>query len=297
MLISTDGFNTLFATMDRIPEMRGAGVIYLDDLATTMVRRSAHVTGLATWLVLEETDLLPESPPKPAKPTNAQMLNSELVAMGLNCGAMILLGIASAGATICTAGTVGACTPVLSLTVIGAVATGAQCGISVGRVLEASLINPRETGLAALDDQAWYQAANVTLEIASIAGTVGTGKTLSGRYSAIRMAEENRNFFGTEQAARQMLKGDVASEKAMFGRELGQLLRATGNDVVNGTVIRWMRGGRLSAIFTDTTQSLTTTKLQLFADVMSGILSTASTIKTDAVVPAVRGLRMYLVQQ
>ena len=76
MMISVERLYELFPVMDSIPEMRGAGMIYLDGTATRMVRNSGHVTGLATWLVLEETDLLPESPPKPAKPTNAQMLAS-----------------------------------------------------------------------------------------------------------------------------------------------------------------------------------------------------------------------------
>src|SRR5262245_51231488 len=167
MLISTERLSSLFAAMDGIPEMRGAGMIYLDDVATRMVRDSSHVTGFDTWLVLEEVDLLPQSPPKPVKPTNADMLNSELVALGLNCGSMVLLAIASAGSTICTGATLGACTPVLSLSVLGAVATGAQCGMSVGRVIEATLMHPTETGLATLDADPWYQGVNVTLEIAS----------------------------------------------------------------------------------------------------------------------------------
>jgi hypothetical protein len=287
MLIDQKGFSDLFMVMDRIPEMRGAGVVYLDDKATTMVRNSAHITGLSTWLVLEETDLEPVSPPKPVKPTNAQMLNSELLAMGLNCGAAVLLGIASAGSTVCTVGTGGTCTPLLVLTAVGAAATAAQCGISVGRVIEATLMNPDETGLANLDADPWYQGANVALEVASIVATIETGRGLYGRMKDIRTAEEAGQFFHPE----------LVAKKAALGGELGQLLRLTGKDVVNGTIIRWVRGGRLSAIFTDATRSLTVTKLQLFADTMSAILSTVSTVKTDSVVPFVRGLRMHLIQQ
>lgn len=250
-----------------------------------MVRNSSHVTGLLTWLVLEETDLLPESPPKPVKQTNAQMLNSELVAMGLNCGAMVLLAIASAGATICTAGTVGACTPVLSLTVLGAAATGAQCGISVGRVIEATLLNPRDTGLASLDADPWYQGVNVTLEIASLVGTVASGV---GTYKKIRSANEFAK----------LAPDLVQSQKVEIGKDLFNLLRYEASQtMVNQTVIRWARGGRLYGIFFDATRTLQMHKVQLFADAVSALLSTASAIKTDAIVPAVRGIRMWLIQQ
>src|SRR5262249_16892944 len=86
-------------------------------------------------------------------------------------------------------------------------------------------------------------------------------------------------------------------QKVAYGRDLASYMRVAGQDARNAVTLRWMRTGRLAAIFKDTTQSLKVTKLQLFMDVVSNLLGVASNINSDTISPALqRGLRMSLIQ-
>jgi hypothetical protein len=283
MLIRPEGFQHLFLVMDTIQEMRGAGVVYLDGNSTRMVRTSAHTSGLDTWLVMEEIDLEPaepKAPPKPYKQTNREMLGNELLSAGLNCGAMVLLGIASAGSTVCSVGTAGACTPLLVLSAVGAAATGAQCGMSLARV-GIAIADPDSIGLANLDSQAWYQGVSVGLEVASF---VGTGASAVGAFKKIR-------------AGRSIAQLGL-NDKIKLGKDLSNFLRYQAQqESVNGWFLRWATKGRLNAIFFDATRTLTINKLQLVADVMSNLLSVAGNVTGDVIGPMLqRGIRMTLVQ-
>ena len=291
MLVRREDFARLYEAMDTVPEMRGAGVVYLDGKSTNMLRASAHGTGLDTYLVMQEIDLAagPEkAPPKPAKLTNGQMVADELIGAGLNCGAMVLLGIASAGTAVCTVGTAGVCSPVMVLTAIGAAATGAQCGISIGRVAIA-VADPRSIGLANLNSQTWYQGVSIGLEVASFVGTATSAAGALKRVNAMKDAKSGAQI--------QFLMNASRGEKIAYGRDVATYMRVAAQDARNGVTLRWMLSGRAAAIFTDATNTLNVTKLQAFMDVVSNLLGVYSNLRSGSVSSAVRrGLRMSLIQ-
>ncbi|MBR0937310.1 hypothetical protein [Bradyrhizobium jicamae] len=295
MIIRQEDLGRLYAAMDTVPEMRGAGVVYLDGMSTNMLRASGHVTGLDTYLVIQEIDLAPcevMAPPKPYKQTNADMVASELIGAGLNCGAMVLLGIASAGTAVCTVGTAGGCAPLLGLTALGVAATGAQCGISIGRVIIA-VADPKSIGLTNLDSQTWYQGVSIGLEVASFAGTLGSAAGSANRWRALKDARSGEQI--------QFLMNASSGEKAVYGADIATYMRIAAQDARNAITLRWMRSGRAAAIFTDATRSLKVNQLQAFMDIVSNIMGVYSNVRSDAVAPAIgpmlqRGLQMVLIQ-
>src|SRR4051794_2861084 len=86
---SADQFIKFFRKVDVIPELRGAGVAYVGDQSSTLMRPSVHTSGLQTFVVLVEAD--PRDGVPSSGGTNPPAgLTAELIGLGLNCGSAVL---------------------------------------------------------------------------------------------------------------------------------------------------------------------------------------------------------------
>jgi hypothetical protein len=150
---SGEQFNRFFRKLDAIPELRGAGVAYVGDRASTVMRPSVHTSGLLTYVILSEVDddekiapIAGTSPPP--------SLGAELVGLGLNCGSAVLAWSVVVGSTAAVPITGGSS---LALTAIVYGATGAstlQCANSILRAVDIGF-NDAEW-MTALESEEWY---------------------------------------------------------------------------------------------------------------------------------------------
>lgn len=103
-------FQSFFLRVDRIPELRGAGVGYLGDGACEVVRLPQHRSGLSTFVILQEDELPPSERGSPGgvPPPDVRV---ELVGLGLNCAGAVLSWAALLGETAAVPLTGGARPP------------------------------------------------------------------------------------------------------------------------------------------------------------------------------------------
>src|SRR5450432_2285818 len=91
-------FQSFFLRVDRIPELRGAGVGYLGGGACEIVQLPQHGSGLATFVILQE-DELPSGGGKTPAAVPPPDVGVELVGLGLNCAGAVLSWAAFLGET------------------------------------------------------------------------------------------------------------------------------------------------------------------------------------------------------
>ena len=216
-----------------MPEFRGAGVAYYGDGSCEMIRESAHVSDLKTYILLEEQEpnpAVPSAPPPPAPMDSRwRRLVPELVGMPLNCSGAVLTGIATAGEANAAPLTAGATAPLVWLTGAAALATGAQCGLSIGRVFNA-VVDPQNNAL--LDSEDWYQTASTALDAIAVAGAVASlGQAAQ---AAVRLQRTSGRPFreilrGMNRAERKRLAEDLARHGGQAGSR-SQFLRLVHED-------------------------------------------------------------------
>lgn len=128
-------FQSFFLRVDRIPELRGAGVGYLGDGACEVVRLPRHGSGLSTFVILQE-DELPSSGERAAAAIPPPDVGVELVALGLNCAGALFSWAAFLGETSAVPLTGGGSAALMWVTVSAGVATSVQCLNSLVRTYD-----------------------------------------------------------------------------------------------------------------------------------------------------------------
>jgi hypothetical protein len=73
MSLSQQQRSGLLNQVDALPEFRGAGVAYYGDGSCEVIRESAHVSGLRTYILLEEQEANAPAPSaRPPAPTDSR---------------------------------------------------------------------------------------------------------------------------------------------------------------------------------------------------------------------------------
>jgi len=165
----------LIARIERIKQFRDVGIAFIGDGVCMVIKKPQLPNGLRAWVVIEEI----EQPAKESQKINPKLevkkrannnMGSELINMGLSCGSAVLAGAAATGSAAAIPVTGGASGIVTVLTYSAAIASAAQCGISIGRVFNEfadSSIN--ETYL---DSSEWYQTTSEVLDAVALAGAI-----------------------------------------------------------------------------------------------------------------------------
>jgi len=252
----------LFRLVDEQAELEGAGVGYIGDGACYLLRPSQHISGLSTYMVLEETTYvsmpgLRPAPPPPSKNVKSSGASRELIGVGINCTAAVLAGAAATAGAAASPLTGGASGIITLVAGAAALASAAQCGISIGRVI----IELADPGSADeyLDREEWYQWSSNILDAVSLAGVIAGSPAA---YENIAKIIQVRRVTGKGIA--EILRGLSRQERKLIARELAQASENLSNKQWKTLV----RAGKLPKIYSRTAINATVLE-QLLGNVSS----------------------------
>ncbi|HYL97882.1 MAG TPA: hypothetical protein VEZ90_02925 [Blastocatellia bacterium] len=227
--------------IDRIDELRGSGLVYIDDFSSRLLRPSQHSSGLETLVIIEDRRVATSPSQTSAPPVadhHGHSITSELVGMGLSCGSAVLSGTALLGEGAGTPFTEGLSAIPIPLTWAAFTASTLQCVNSVGRVISLS-VNP--TSLDQLDSSTWYKTTSEVLDVISLADApVALGE--AGKAIMLLRRSTGRPFFD-------LLKGMSRMERKRLAQELAF---ATGDARSGKQFKALVRDGKLPSIFSQT---------------------------------------------
>lgn len=194
--------------IDAIPELSGAGIGFVGDDTCTVLRPTAHVSGLNTYVVLEEQDV----PPPPAPPPEPS-LGMEVLSSVLNCGGAVLAYSAMGGEGLAAGASGGTALLLEGVTLWAARATAAQCLISVARASD--IVFNKGSWTRWLDSNEYYQWASLSLDLVSLAGAAASAS------AAVRAAKAIQRATGRSWIT--ILKGLSRAERKRLAEELIRL--------------------------------------------------------------------------
>jgi hypothetical protein len=226
----------LIAAIDRNPAFRTTGVAFIGRGMSQIVRQSSMPAGLQTWIVLKEEEVQQPASAPPPQPTSSSLLR-ELLNMGLSCGATFFAGVATLGAAKAAPLTAGTSLGVSVVIWSGALATAAQCGIAMGRVIN-EIFEPGSNE-SYLDSEEWYQYASTTLDAISVAG--GVASLGEAAKAAMRLSRS------TGRPLLQVLRHMSRAERKRLAQDLA---RYSGQAPTRRMFIRLAREGKIPKIFT-----------------------------------------------
>jgi hypothetical protein len=254
--------------IDAIPELSGAGIGFLGDDTSTVLRRSAHVSGLNTYVVLEEQDV----PPPPAPPPEPS-LSTEIINTVLNCGSAV------AGASAMVAEPFAGPAVLLEpFTFIVLRAAQAQCMISAGRLTDIVFNNGSWSRW--MDSSEFYYWAATELDLVSLAGAAASAS------AAVRAAKAIQRATGRSWAT--ILKGLSRAERKRLTKELIRLKRP---DASGGALKELVQMGTFPRRLTAT--QIDERLFNQLKDILSATMSLASSANSGVL----RMLYIHIIQE
>lgn len=232
---AADQFIKFFRKVDVIPELRGAGVAYVGDRASIVMRPSVHTSGLQTFVILAEADAR-DGVPSSGGTNPPPSLTAELIGLGLNCGSAVLAWsvVVGSGAAVPITGGASAAVTVLSW---GATAAStAQCFNSVVRSVDVAVNDGEWT--TQLDSEDWYNWAGRVLDGASL---VGAGLSATATLRAIRAVRASSG-----RAWKEVLQGLNRAERKRLTKEIIRMQNAS---MSNAQLKALIRSGTFPARF------------------------------------------------
>ena len=230
--------NKLVQAVDRIPELRGAGIAYIGDGQCTLIRETDHQSGLDTYVVFQKVEgngLSTQTAPKTNQGQLASTVGAELGKAALECGGVVLSAFFAGGAAVTIPVTAGFSSVGLALASSALVATSLSCGMSVGRLWNAGA-SPDANRI--LDNSQWYSVTGTVIEAIDVADAAHSGFVLIGKYKALRRA--------TSKPIAELLKGANREERKGIAQEMAKF---TGEAPTRKSFIRLVRQGKLSRLY------------------------------------------------
>lgn len=248
--------------VDLMPAFRGMAIGYEGRGMSMVLRPPSMPAGLRTWIVLIEEEVRVQGPtPSPPPPPDQSKLGREFLNFGLSCGSAVLAGVATAGTAGAAPLTGGASLLLTAVVWAGAAASAAQCGVSVGRLVN-EFHDPGSNDRY-LDSEAWYRTTSDILDAISVIGGVASlGQTAQ---ALLRLSRTSGRplwaiLQGMERAERKRLAQDLA--------------RYTGKAPTRNQFVKLVRAGRVPKIFTQ--QQVTRAMTNELLNTISGSLTVAS---------------------
>ena len=208
--------SALFNAVDSIPCLQGAGIGYLDDKSSQVLRTPRRVLfEIELWVVFEE-EHLPKS--LPDVPTAAK-INSEWEKrfgdLFANCTGAVLAGAAASAGVAAAPITGGASTIVTYVAGAAAIAGAAQCGISIGQVA----LEFTDPGANArfLDEEDWFKLTGSVLDGIQLAGIASGAPALYKNIGKVLKMKQT-----TGKGIPQLLKGLTRQERKLIAEEVAK---------------------------------------------------------------------------
>lgn len=163
--ITAEVKNTIIKKISNIPELTDVGIGFIGNNSCEIWKASAMPEGLRSWIVItvEENGKVKQKATSSGAPKHSLM--SELFQVGINCGSALLAGSATVTSTGLAPLSGGTSLPLTYILAAGTVATSAQCGFSLGRVVN-FFIEPSNNDV--LDDNIWVNKTMLILDALSI---------------------------------------------------------------------------------------------------------------------------------
>lgn len=251
MGINENSKRQLIKAVDEVPELSGAGIGFVGMGQCTVLRESAHSSGLSTYVMVAEdqnaVDSAAGSPvpgqvntlaPRQADPVPANAnWGGELMKAGKDCGGVVLDAVVAGGAVLAEPVSAGFSTLPLIIASSALVASSLKCGLSTGRLV--NLWASRADANRILDNSGWYEVTGNLIEGIELADAARSGMEVTKKYIALRNA--------TRTPMVQLLKAANRSERKAIAQEWA---RFTGEAPSRRTFIRMVRQGRIPKMFT-----------------------------------------------
>ena len=217
----------LFRIIDSQPQLVGAGVGYVGSGGCYLLRKSSHVGGFATYVVLEETAYIPmrdgrPTPPGPPQNAKTSSLGKEFGSLLLSCSSAVLAGTAAAVGAAAAPVTGGGSGVITLVSGAAALASAAQCGVSFGRILN-ELSDPT-TNEAYLDKEEWYQWSSNILDAVNLAGVVTGAPSAYANLNKVLLMRK-----ATGKSIPEILKALSRADRKRIAKELAKSTQQLSN--------------------------------------------------------------------
>lgn len=171
--ISNQQMLGFYTKLDSIPELAGAGVIYMDrDFTLVKVRLTKRPDRLTVLLrEVNQYDQLMAV----ASPASNKRVVMELLYAGLSCTGAVLGYIAITAEGLAVPVSAGGTSLLIPITTLATAASSASCGVYAGRVINEVSGNGRYNDY--LDENIVFGQVMTALDIASLAGFVSSFKS------------------------------------------------------------------------------------------------------------------------
>lgn len=171
--ISNEKILGFFTKLDSIPELAGAGVLYMDkDYTLVKIRPTKRSDKLMVFLrEINQYDQLAAA----ASPAANNRVVMELLYAGLSCTGAALGYVAITAEGLTVPFSAGATSLLIPITTAATVASSASCGVYAGRVINEVSGNGKYNDY--LDENVIFSNVMTALDIASLAGVAGAYKS------------------------------------------------------------------------------------------------------------------------
>lgn len=202
----------LFANIDKVPDLLGAGVYYIDrDLTVVELRKFQPICRInPVNIILKEPPLSLGSADFATnlKANRDSRLIGEISGTVMSCGAAVLSWVVVIGSAKAAPLTGGASIAVTYLAISAALASTGQCAKGIGRTY-LEVTSPQTNDW--LDSQEWFNTMSTTLDVISLGGAAVAGMT------TIKMVLSLKSSTG--KSITQLLKGLNRQERKRITEE------------------------------------------------------------------------------
>jgi hypothetical protein len=266
-----EALRSLASGIDKMLELRGAGIAFIGDGRCVALRPSRHTSGFDTYVILQEDEAgtVPGPPPS---------IRVEAIGLGINCAGAILSWAALSGEALAAPVTGGATLLLTVGTVAATSATTLQCAAAIVRTWDATFNNG--SLIRWMDSNEWYTWASEVVDGVSL---LGAGLSTS---AALRALVGIRR--AGSQSLMQILKGLSRQERKRLTEEI---LRLQATPLTKPALKALIRAGKVASRFS-TAQINRRIFLQL-ADAISAALEYAGSATSGNL----KGLYIHIVQE
>lgn len=227
--ISNESIQKFFTKIDSIPELVGAGVLYMDkEFTLVKIRLSKRKDRL--MVLMREVNKYDQLNAIASYSANQRVIK-ELLYMGLSCTGAALGYVALTAEGLAVPVSVGSSSLLIPVTTVGTLASSASCGVYAGRVINESVGHAEYNEY--LNESIVFGHVMTALDIASLASVAATyksGATLIKQLASKKMSKQTlfQRWKAMPRADRKKLLKDIikADNPRINNKQLKGILRS-----------------------------------------------------------------------
>ncbi len=276
----------LIQAVDRIPELKGAGIAYIGDGQCAMIRDSDHTSGFRTYVVFQEVSssatssqsAKPASQDSRTNPSQApSTVGTELKNAALNCGGVVVSAALAGTSAVAIPVSAGFSSVPLAIASSAFVATSLRCGLSIGRLINAKAIDPQLNQI--IDKSDWYPVVSTVIEAIDVTDAARSGLTTIAKYQALRRA--------SSKSISELVRDAPRADRKRIAEEMAKF---TGEATSRRSFLRLARQGKLAKLYE---------VKQVREEIIKGLLEAANSGRTivESTLPGGKGKNPGIVNE